>query len=236
MDKKYVNKIERYIPQHLPCPNPALRTIVVAPSYSGKSYFINEMLTDPKYGYCKVFKPSQIYIMSPTYETDTSYKDLKKYMKKHEDNVVDDFDQDFIKDIFETQKKNKLNKEAKPVLLLIDDLVTKIPTRKQTILTDLFFKGRHLFVSIILTSQMYKAIPKALRTNACSYIFFSNNMNSKEINEVADEMPDDYITSYVEDLRKPENYFQYDFIYVNMKMPKDKRYYKNMNEILYIKD
>jgi hypothetical protein len=229
MDKKWVKKIEKNIPSHMPNPNPAFRLNVFAPSYSGKSFAINDLLTNPKYGYSKVFKPDQIFIMSPTYETDESYKDLKKVMEGHEQNVVDHYDEDFILAILDFQKKKKREKKARPVLLLVDDLITTINQKRQNEMVNIYIRARHQYVSCILTSQKYKLVNSPIRVNACSNIYFSNRMNRKELNDISEECPDNFFYELAKDLRR-NNHFDYDFIFMNLKKPFSQRYYRNWDK------
>ena len=232
MERKFIKKIEKHIPKHLPIPTPtsSFRLNIYAPSFSGKSYLINDMLTNPKYGYKKVFSPERIFIMSPTYESDTSYEGLKKYMKDYEDtNITDRFDEDMILEILEFQKAKKKQKKMRPVLLLVDDLVTSVNAKRQNEMTNLYLRGRHWGVNLILTSQKYKYVPSGMRLNADCNIFFSNNMNRKELNDISEECPDDVFLDLCEDLKK-NNYFQYDFIYQNVKHPFSKRYYRGFNK------
>jgi hypothetical protein len=228
MEQSYLNLIERNQIDHMP--QIVFRLNVYAPSFSGKSYMINDLLTNPKYGYSKIFKPEQIYILSPTFESDESYNTLREVMKNHKNNIRDDYDEDFLKEIVNKQKLTKNSKRAKPIIILIDDLVTKIDRHKAKELIDLYYKGRHLFINIILTSQKYKEVPPAIRVNSCSNIYFTNAMNKGEINQIEQDQTSDIFKDCVINLRK-FNYFQYDFIYVNLKMPFDKRYYRNFDTV-----
>lgn len=232
MDNKTKKRIEKYIESYLPNPNPAFRMCVYAPSYSGKSYFINKLLTDKKYGYYKIFKPNNIYVFSPTFQSDSSYKELKKELKKGDyENVMTYLDYDKIEEIIKEQKEMKRRKEAEPVLFLIDDLITQIPSRGFSKITDLFFSGRHAFISIILTSQTYKSVPKAIRLNADSNLFFYNNMNKIERKEIIENSPDDDIEDILENLKNnKEEDKRYDFLYQNMKKGIKNRYYLNMTD------
>lgn len=234
MDKKWKKKIEKNILPHMPNPDPAFRLNVYAPSHSGKSYMINQLLTNPKYGYRKVFKPDQIFIMSPTYESDETYYELKKYMKGYEENITDKYDEEFIERILSFQKEMKRKKLARPVLLIVDDLITAINAKRQNEMINLYIRGRHWFISIILTSQKYKYVPAGIRINADCNIWFSNNMNKRELNDIAEECADDVFPFLTKDLRK-NNYFQYDFIYCNMKKAYNKRYYRNFDKMFKIK-
>jgi len=183
------------------------------------------MLTNPKYGYNKIFHPNCIFVFSPTFESDTSYKDLKKKMKGYEQNCVEDLDYELIDLILERQKEAKKQKKARPVLLLFDDLVTKLNPKKLTILTELYFRGRHHFINIIMSSQQFRAIPKAMRLNCDSMIAFPNNMNSIEKKDITMEAPDDFFEGLCDRL-ETENYNRYDFIYVNLKFDKYNRWFR----------
>jgi hypothetical protein len=234
MDPKYVRKIKKHVPAHMPDPTQGFRLAVVSPSMSGKSFRINDMLTNPKYGYNKIFDPMCTFIFSPTFEYDESYKALRKRMKGYEDNVLRDVDFAFMDDIVSRQQTAKRKKKARPTLLLIDDLVLKLNPRKLTTLTDLFYSGRHSFISIILSSQSYKSIPRAMRLNCCSMIFFVNNLNSSEKKCVADEAPDDsflYLCKHLE----THQYNRYDFLFLNFKLDRYNRWMRCFDKKLNVK-
>jgi len=236
MDINWKRKIELFKKnhKHLPIPDKSgFRMAVYAPSFSGKSFMINDLLTNPEYGYNKVFKPSQIFIMSPTYKNDDSYKDLKKMMKDNPENIIDNYNEDFINSILDFQHQKLKENKCRPVLLIIDDLITSIKSTRQGKLVDLFIKGRHHKVNIIITSQKYKLVPSSIRVNSSANIYFTNNMNKKELDDIAYESSDDYFKPLAENLRK--DYFQYDFIYCNMKKPYNEKYYKNFNKKFNIK-
>jgi len=237
MLKKYKTKADKYIKSHLPNPIPAFRLNIYSPSYSGKSYLINKLLTENKYGYNRIFKGDQIFIFSPTFETDESYKELRTKMEGYEDHIYEDYDEDVIDAIISHQKKKKKEKEAKPMLLLIDDLVSKIDNNQKKSLIDLYMTGRHKYISIIMTSQQYKYMPKPMRINASDIIIFPNNMNSRELRDIADEMPNDEVKDYIDYIKEnATDNNHYDFLYINMKKPKNKRYFMNMWKILNVKD
>lgn len=231
MDPKYARKIKKHVPAHMPDPTQGFRFAVVAPSMSGKSYMLNKMLTEKKYGYSKVFDPMCTFIFSPTFEYDESYKELRKRMKGYEDNVLRDVDFDFMEDIVARQQTAKRKKKARPTLLLIDDLVLKLNPRKLTTLTDLFYSGRHSFISIILTSQSYKSIPRAMRLNCCTMAFFVNSLNSSEKVCVAQEAPDDSFLPLCSHL-ETHKYCRYDFIFLNYKMDRYNRWMRCFDRVL----
>ncbi|MCB9097723.1 MAG: hypothetical protein H6630_08950 [Arcobacter sp.] len=228
MNPEFEKIINKYSVEHMP--KPTFRLNVYAPSYSGKSYMINQLLTNNIYGYTKIFKPSNTYILSPTYDFDDSYKELRERMKLHKNNITDDYSNEFLDNILEKQKIQKQQGSAEPVVVLIDDLITKIDRFQAKSLENIYFKGRHYFISIILTSQQYKKVPPSMRLNACSNIYFTNSMNKNEINQIEQDQTSDIFRKCVENLRT-FNYFQYDFIYVNLKLPMNERYYRNFDTI-----
>jgi hypothetical protein len=225
MDPAYKKRVKK-VPKHMPNCEQAFRLCVVAPSMSGKSYMINDMLTNKKYHYNKVFDPVCTYVFSPTYASDTSYKDLKKKMKGYEENCVDHLDFDLLDAIIERQKRAKKMKKARPTLVLIDDLITAINPRKLTTLTDLFMRGRHHYINIILTSQSYKCIPRAMRLNACSLAIFTNNMNAGERACIAAEMPDDHFLHLAKRLERKQGYNRWDFVYLSYRHDRYNRWYR----------
>lgn len=226
MNPEYEKIINKYSVEHMP--KPTFRLNVYAPSYSGKSYMINNLLTQNIYGYNKIFKPKNTFILSPTYDFDESYRELRERMKNYPENITDDYSNEFLDNILDKQKINKKNGLAEPVIILIDDLITKIDRFQSKSLENIYFKGRHYYISIILTSQQYKKVPPSMRLNACSNIYFTNSMNKNEINLIEQDQTSDIFKKCVENLRK-FNYFQYDFIYVNLKLRMDERYYRNFD-------
>lgn len=234
MDPVYARRIKKHVPKHMPDPTHGFRYIVVAPSLSGKSFMINDLLTNPKYGYTKVFDPICTFVFSPTFAYDDSYKALRKRMKMYQDNIRSDLasdDFDFIKQILARQRKAKKVGKARPTLLLIDDLVLKLSPRKLSIITDLFYSGRHDKISIIISSQSYKSVPRAMRLNCCCMSFFTNNLNSSEKRVIAEEAPDDSFLPLCEHLER-NNYCRYDFIFLNYRMDRWNRWMRNYDRKL----
>lgn len=220
---------EKLVPAHMPNPNPSMKIVVNSPTYSGKGYMINELLTNPKFGYDKIFDAQNIFVFSPTFESDDVYEGLKKKLKDYPQNIFEDIDYDAMNKVVERQKLAKKERVARPCLFLIDDLITKLTNQRISPLTDMFFSIRHQFVSIIITSQQYKAIPKPIRLNACSLVVFPNNMNRREIKDIGEETPDDMMENCVEELKT--NYNRYDFVFLNRRLPKGERWYRNYDEL-----
>lgn len=65
--------------------NPDFFWVMVAGSRGGKTYMMNEILTDDKYGIFHWIKPSEVFIVSPTVkihpETGKNYLKDKSYKK-----------------------------------------------------------------------------------------------------------------------------------------------------------
>ena len=136
-------------------PQPPYRMVVCGASHSGKSNMILNMLTVPEYGYKQHFG-EDVFVFSRTLGLDDTWKSLK-LPKTH---MYDKWDEGIVREIMSYSKKKKNG-----ILLLLDDLISDGDAfnRKNTnLLNELFFCGRHLGVSLILTTQRYHAIQSAL--------------------------------------------------------------------------
>lgn len=229
--KKIKKHNEKY--KSLPLPLIPFRICVYSPSFSGKSYTINDMFF--RYNYNKIFKAHNIFVMSPTFIMDESYKDIRKYMEDLDDNIIDNYDEDFLSKIIERQKDCKTEKTLEPVLVIVDDLITEIPITRNNVIKNLFLKGRHYGISCIITSQVYKLMPKGIRLNANGSIYFVNNMNKRERNDISEEQSTDYFNEMCNFIRDVD-YNQYDFLFVNPKLKMSERFYRNFNKKLILED
>lgn len=197
------------------------RTIVYAPSSSGKGVLLNNLLGD-KFPYKKIFK-TNIFVFSSTFSLgDSSLKDLD-YIP--EENIFSKLDENILKEILDEQKANIDEfgkKRVPPVLFIFDDVLSQISNKKNSVLREAFYSSRHYKCNIIMLVQSYKSVNKAMRTNSTHSIFFSFD-NAKEREVIKEEMNaspkifDKILTDATED--QP-----FSFLVVNHKASKDKRF------------
>lgn len=223
--KKYEHrsKINPRLPQN--------NIVFVAPSNSGKSTIIINLILRKKFGYLEEYQ--KIYIFTPTLYLDSSW-DLvleytqKKHPKKYADIVLfDEYDEDQIENIFSNQEETEKS-QRKRVLIILDDIADQLKSNNP-LLKKVFFKGRHYGISCWISSQSYKSIPRSVRINSPGFIFL--NINPNERNMIVQELSRENKDVF---LRKLDNCLteKYSFIYLNMRSPLDKMYCKNFNEFI----
>ena len=212
-------------------PQPAFRLILVAPSSSGKTTLVNNLLTRPEFGYKKLFKKN-IFLFSPSIK----YDDALDKLGVKEENTRSHYDEDFINEIVEDQKTtiNKHTKEKAPhILMLFDDIVFELPKTKSSELKKLFFYGRKFKISLIITTQKYRQLEPAYRLNASQYVYFLN-INTREYDAIADDQPVSK-PIFKSIWRNAVEHGEYSFIYVNLTQKLKDRYYINFTERVRIK-
>ena len=66
-----------------------------------------------------------------------------------------------MKDICKNIEKNNPNKKQK-ILIVFDDMIGDILSNKKLnpIVTELFIRGRKLYISLVFMTQSYFAVPK----------------------------------------------------------------------------
>ena len=217
--------IRSFLPQ-LP-----FRMVVVAPSESGKTTMIYNMLTRQSFKYKTVFK-NNIFPFSPS----IGYDDALDDMGIKEENRRNELDETFVNAIIDEQKTliDEHGKAHVPhILMLFDDVVLQIRNTKDNALKRIFFYGRKYKISCIITTQKYKALAPDYRLNASNYIYFLN-VSEKEKYSIVDDQPTDK-KIFEQIWKRAQDQGTYAFIYVNMKQNVKDRYYINFTEHITIK-
>jgi hypothetical protein len=205
------------------------RVIFFAPSYSGKTTQITNMLKNKDF--TKQFKKN-IFIFSPTSFSDKSYKDLVK-----EENIFEDYDEKIIEDIMDESKtliKENKGKKKHPILLILDDAITDIS--RNGILNKIFTKGRHFDISIMVSTQQAKLCTPCMRLNQSHMVLFPQKLNDMELQAIAELLPveKDLFHEMVKDIRMSE---PYTFLLVDLTAENlSKMFLKNGEKFYKIKD
>ena len=143
---------------------------------SGKTSLLKFILTSEQLLFKKY---DYVFIVSPSYREYSSF-----FLPSS--NMCSSLDFEWINGKIQSLKNTK---DYTNVLFVFDDVLAdlhKIHRSKE--IMDLIFNRRHLLVngmiSILITSQKYKFIPSAIRSNITLLITFKlNNMDWKHINE-----------------------------------------------------
>jgi len=184
-----------------------------------------------------------IHVFSPTWQQDPTIGPDATGIP--ESNYHETIDVEFIEDLMKKQEaeKKKFDKGVMRQkflsrhLLVFDDCISCEGFNTQSlsgILNKLAFKGRHFRLSVLITTQAYKALPKKFRVNIPNWIFMktynegerkaiaeeqSNTMSEKEFNSLFDKAIED----------------EYSFFYVFLDAPDKKTCFrKNLTNILKI--
>ena len=208
-------------------------TAIIGLPASGKSSLIKTLLrgTPQDNLYNNVFH--SVYYISPS---DTMDLDLP-------DDKIIRLDKEPLDQILEgiIDAEYGIGEEDEPhhVLIILDDAINYIATDKKAlavfkklVMNGRHALGRHSSVALWIVSQKVKSIPLVIRSQANQVFFFDSTKAEKEV--VRDEFtpldkPEgDQLYKYVFD--EP-----YNFLFINLFLPKNKRLFKNFNQLL-IKD
>jgi hypothetical protein len=147
------------------------RSLVVAPSGSGKSNFITNLITL----FCKGNEGTfdNIYIFCKSRD-----EPLYKYLSDKSKGLID---------VYENLEKlppiNDLN-TCKQTLIIFDDMVTDIS--KHSTIQEYFIRGRKKSASIMFLSQSYYGTPKIIRQNV-NYLVVLKLGGSRDVNSILRE-------------------------------------------------
>ena len=148
-----------------------IRSILLAPSGGGKGVLLQNMILDIYRGCFE-----RIYIFSPSIQVDKTWTPVKEYIKEthkideaKEKIYFDEYDEDALKNIIETQMKiseymkTKNAKHIYQILIIIDDFLDDVTiSRNSKLIWQLFTRGRHYCCSTVISTQKYRAISPVL--------------------------------------------------------------------------
>lgn len=199
--------------------------VISAPVRSGKSNLIMSILYQDNL-LRGVFK--EIMFISPTLENDDTLWAIRK-----DDEVIkitENLEElDLILESIVELQKSKEKEKREHTLLVLDDTLGLIKAGRESYFSALCSKYRHFRLSLIITTQNFRALPPTCRYNATYYIIFKTN-NRKELDKMYEELEGNFpfLDVYAE-----ATHDKYNFLYLNME---DIKAYKNFNTLLYEKD
>jgi len=201
-------------------------------SGSGKSTLLANLLTKPQF-YGKYFKKSNIYLISPTGDSD----DIFAHLKLPQDNIcVDLRDTKFLEDILEKQKE-KIEQDgvhkAEKVLVIYEDVQSNARFMRSKAFLRSFLMNRHFGLSTWLCGQSYKLTPRACRLQSNNVFIFQPSNSEKEI-IIEDFCPPGMNKKEFEKIVDHATEQDYSFLHVNRRVPFRERYRKNLGHILSI--
>lgn len=190
------------------------RALVVAPSGSGKSNFITNLITL----FCKGKEGTydNIYIFCKSRD-----EPLYRYLADKSKGLIE-----VHEDLSKLPVMNDLN-QCKQTLIIFDDFVTSV--KQAPIIQEWFIRGRKKSCSVMYLSQSYYGTPKIIRQNI-SYCIILKLGGSRDINallrEVSIGLTKDELMNIYNDATKKK----FDVLIVNLEKNGNERYRKNFLE------
>lgn len=161
---------------------PPFTMIICGNSGSGKTQLLKELITED-------FKKSfnNIFVFCPSMDYSGDYDEYKqqKYFKNR---LFDSYDSSIIQEIIEEQEHiiDRYGKSRCPQTCIILDDSLEYIQGNHNIISKLFFKGRHINLSVIVLVQKLKGIGTLLRINTRYCIFFRCG-NTQELDNLLEE-------------------------------------------------
>ena len=169
-------------------------------------------------------------VISNTINNDPKGKFLKDAFR-----VEDHYEDRFINDLIESQKKHKRS-EAPTVLLVLDDIISKdFKKTSSNSINTLATRFRHYEMSIMVFTQSFRAVSTMVRSNAQNIMIF-RQQSSKELEKIAEEYADlcgdeaQFLKYYNIAHSEP-----YQFLYIDGQS-NPARFYKSFEDIIGVGD
>jgi len=197
---------------------------------SGKSNLIKTLLYGTKDSnlYNNVF--NSVYYISPSLTMDLGLPEEKIISLGDNDNLAG-----IIQEIIDNEKDLGEDDEPHRVAIFCDDCVAWINGDKSSmrIFKKICFNGRHILgkyssLQTFIVSQKIKTIPLQIRSQLNQIWFFDSTQKEKEV------FADEFLPM---DIKEAELLYDYvfdcpfNFMFVNLQLPKNKRIFKNFNNL-----
>ena len=193
-------------------PDHPYRILIIGDSGSGKTDALlnlieNQPDIDKIYSYAKdPYKSKYQYLLNKRESVVINhFKDPKAFIKCSNDMYdayknIDDYNPD---------KENKIS-------IIFDDMIADMIHNKKlnSIVTELFIRGRKLNISLVFITQSYFKVPKDVRLNT-THFFIAKILNKRELQQIAinhssDISTKDFINIYRECTAKPYSFLAND--------------------------
>ena len=215
--------------KHSVMPKLPLRGVILAPSGSGKTVLLSNLILKMYRGCFE-----RIYVFSPSVNVDQTWEAVKKYqedvMKVKESDAdklyFDHYNPEELEHIIETQHKVILHMKKQKhshlfsVLVIVDDFADDPSfSRHSKLLHSLFTRGRHNSISTIVSSQKFNAVAPIIRVNATFLVVYKLR-NAKDLETFLEEISGMIGRKELIELYQMATKDPYSFLYINLIAPK----------------
>jgi len=166
---------------------PPFTMIICGNSGSGKTQLLKQLINTD---FTKTSQGFQnIFVFCPSMDYSGDYDEFK-HREFFKDRLFDTYDSKIIGEIIESQENiiNRYGKKRCPqTLIILDDCLENLSNNpNNNIISKIFFKGRHINLSVVVLVQKLKGIGTLLRINTRYCIFFRCG-NSQELENLLEE-------------------------------------------------
>ena len=211
--------------------------VISGKSGSGKSTLLANLMTDSRFYGKGPGKPKgwfdKVFLFSPTANGD----DVQRSLNIPKEHVFTDLDEvpEYLELILDSQQM-KLDGgesagEVAQYALIFDDVIGDTKFMNERAFTRCFYQVRHVNCTTFICTQHFKRVPKMCRMQA-NFVFFFQGA-SAEVEMIAEEFAPpmyskkEFVQLVVESTRTP-----FSFLTINMKVPWDKRFRRNLNDFV----
>jgi hypothetical protein len=214
-----------------------MRLIIIGKSQlSGKSTLISNLLLRPwssddiggSQFYKQNFKGDDIFIVCPSFDLDVKMGMIQKGLEIPDTNIWREYDEMELEAWYNRVEKQfqrdvEEEKEPRHTLLVLDDCAFSgaLKATLNGVLSKIACNGRHILISMIVTSQKYTSISTTIRENSTGVICFeSSNKQLDLLYEDHGNMPRKQFDQMFRDATREKH----SFFCINYSNPPDRRF------------
>ena len=218
----------KYINEALP--KPIFRIVLIGPSNSGKSQFINNILFNNQWGYNKFF--DECYVFQGSLDDADELRKIASHYSQKNLSIQQVYDDTLVKDLFNQIERDNINKKSKSRVLMVydDQLCNNISNKCKMNSIDLIWtRGRHANISAIISSQKYKALNSNIRCLNATHLIIFSGTSAPDLESIAEEYSSKYTKDQIMEVFRLKLNQKYEFIVFDNK--EGKILDKNFEEI-----
>jgi hypothetical protein len=205
--------------------------LISGKSGSGKSTLLANLILDKRF-YKGAF--DKIFLFSPTANGDDIQKELN-IPKKHVFTELEEAPE--LLDIILTSQKDLLEKttadKAKQYAIIFDDVIGNTKFMNTVEFTQCFYQVRHVCCTTFICTQHFKRVPRVCRLQA-NFIFYFRGSQSELECLVEEFAPPNMHKNAFKDLVFNVTSGPYEFLTINMKVPWEQRFRRNLSPVIQI--
>ena len=124
-----------------------------------------------------------------------------------------------MQDVYQNINEYNEDKERK-ILIVFDDMIADVINNKKvnSIVADLFIRGRKLNISLVFITQSYFKVPKDVRLNS-THFFIMKIPNKRELQQIAINHSSDISTKDFTNIYKNYTAEPYSFLVIDTTLP-----------------